>query len=245
METWLLLRLVKFLGMVFFAAGVGLAAGSPTRAGRVRGAWVVAPLGFVLTWLSGYGMLKVTGASMGAGWVSASMLGSIVAVGAAVWASEAPSPARAVLAWAGLGAAVAAMVVRDGAGGALAVALAAAGAGVLGLLLRVAPTREDGRGELPEAFWWWTRLEATSAALLMLVYMPLKYGAGVVLDGGQGWFGWVHGVLTVLFVAMLPSAARLAGWRPVTAGVAFVAALVPLGGFWFERWVSRAEPARA
>jgi integral membrane protein len=96
-----------------------------------------------------------------------------------------------------------------------------------------------------DGFWRWSRLEALSAIALFLVYLPAKYGAGVVLDGGAGWFGWVHGVLIFVFVNGLGAAARAGGWSAATTALGFAAAMVPGGGFWFEHRMRRAAEARA
>ena len=80
MDTWTILRLLKFLSVALFAGGVLLSTGARARADRLDAAWTLAPLGFLGAWLSGYGMMKATGVSMGAGWISGSMLASIAAL---------------------------------------------------------------------------------------------------------------------------------------------------------------------
>lgn len=235
MDTWTILRLGKFLGVAVFSAGVGIAALAPDRALRSYAAWTLAPAGFLLTWLAGYGLLKATGRSMGESWVTLSILGSLLALHGTQLCARTDVPARwrAAVTWAGLGASIAAMVGRELGSGLVPFTLVA---GLLSASLGLLQPPSSGGvpARVPAAFWWWMRLESLSAVALLLIYMPLKYGAGIVLDQGQGWFGWVHGVLTLTFLNGLATAARAGAWPRSEVALAFVASLIPLGGFWFE-----------
>ena len=237
MTLWLAFRLLKFLSLALFAGGLVLATHARRQPERVHAAWRIAPLGFFGSWIAGYGMLKATGVSMGAGWVSASMLASIVALHMAQLSARRVEAARwtGPVAWAALGASIGAMVGRAGPEWA-----AVAGLGALlgaGAALLLAPPREAASGEADrtlEHFWLWSRMEAISAILLFVVYMPLKYGAGIVLDGGQGWFGWLHGILTVIYLNGLGAAKRAGGWSWGTTALAFASSLLPFGALIFE-----------
>lgn len=239
MDAWIGWRLIKFLAVAALAAGIGLAS-SRQAADRARGA-ILAPAGLLGAWIAGYGMMKATGATLREPWISAGMAGGLIALGAAQQAGRQGGIVWGCLAWAGLGASTGAMVGRRA--GWIAPALIGAAAGALiGLLsgTRAGEAAGDagavtaGDAGAVTAFWWWARLEGLSAILLFFVYMPAKYGAGVVLDGGQGWFGWIHGALTVIYFSALPSARRGLGWDARTTALAVAAALVPAGTFWLE-----------
>jgi len=248
METWELLRLVKFLGLALLAGGLGLAAWAPGRAQRVSAAWTLVPAGTFLSWVAGYGLLKLAGGSMGAPWVSVGMLGGLVALHGALLCARTDTPrrARAVVAWAGFGVATGAMVGRADPGTvALGALLGGVGAGLAAALVPVGASAPEPAPPLPAAFWWWTRLEALSAAVLFLVYMPAKYALDVNLDGGTGTVGWIHGVLTIIFLNGLVPASRLAGWDRRTTVLAAVASFFPLGGFVYEAWLTRRDAATA
>ena len=243
MTLWLLFRLLKFLSLALFAGGVVVATHARRRPERVHAAWRIAPLGFFGSWIAGYGMLKATGVSMGAGWVSASMLASIVALHLAQLSARRETQARWLgpVAWAALGASIGAMVGRAGPEWWPAAGLGALlGAGAA-LLLPQPSEEEATTDETMDNFWMWSRLEALSAILLFVVYMPLKYGAGIVLDGGQGWFGWLHGILTVIYLNGLGAAKRAAGWSLSTTAIAFASSLLPFGALAFEYWQRRQD----
>lgn len=88
---------------------------------------------------------------------------------------------------------------------------------------------------------WFRRVaiaEGVSFLLLLLVAMPLKYGAG--WPHGVKWVGWAHGVL---FVAFLALALEVKGAlnKPFSWLVkAFVASVLPLGTFVLERQMKKA-----
>lgn len=81
--------------------------------------------------------------------------------------------------------------------------------------------------------WWIGRLEAISYLLLLGIAMPLKYAAGMPMAVRV--VGLIHGVLFVLYVMALARVVTAEKW-PWQRGLAgFLASLVPLGPFWFER----------
>jgi len=108
-------RLVKLSGVILFATGLLGGALSSDETDRRRAVLGFASAGFVLTWIGGWAMARAMGTSLGAPWISASMLLSIAALHLGVSAVEGqPRPARA---WAGvvaLGLTLALMVVRPG-----------------------------------------------------------------------------------------------------------------------------------
>ena len=254
MDVWLVFRLVKFVGVALFAGGVMMATGPRSQRERLFAAWGLLPLGFCLSGAAGYGLLKSTGGSMGAPWVGAGMFASVVALHLGLLGAR---PAqrqawRGIAARAALGATIGTMVGRGGGSewlvyGLLGGGLAAGIAWALGRGLPVPPAdpAPDAAALTLSRFWWWARLEALSAVALFLVYMPLKYGAGVVLDGGQGWFGWIHGLFTLVFLNGLADARRAGGWSAATTATALVAAMLPGGAWWLEARLRRGPAAGA
>ena len=80
------------------------------------------------------------------------------------------------------------------------------------------------------------RLEGLSLILLVCIAMPLRKLTGIELDGGQGWIGWTHGILVVLYLPALWSAWWSAPLSLVHVAAGFFASLLPGGTFAFERW---------
>jgi integral membrane protein len=120
----------------------------------------------------------------------------------------------------------------------LGAAIPAAVAIVVALRWRCSPSQDDTRHTATiRWFAWLARAEGLSLLLLFGVYMPLKHGAGIVLDGGQGWFGWMHGVLQLLYLVALVVTARVHDWGIARQAAGFVASLLPFGTFVFERRV--------
>lgn len=243
LEPWLAWRLLKFLGIALFTAGL---AGAFARSQRRRlvSVHVVATLGLATTWLAGYGLTKISGASIRDPWVLTSLFASLLALHEAAAMAERPR----VLAWnVGLligayACAVGSMVARlPGTGhvvASFAIPALLAGLGFgLGAKLRGAFDYEPAavKPAVHRWFVWIARLEGASLLGLVGVYMPLKYGADIVLDGGQGWFGWVHGVMVLIFMQALWSAWRRLEWSLGRAALGFGAAMLPFGSYVFER----------
>jgi hypothetical protein len=114
---WLALRLAKLVGVIAFAMGIAIAiAPGADRARRRAAHWLATP-GFVLTWVTGWGMARLHSISLGAAWISISMVASLIALHETVRAVEPgrePSRWRTGLILAALFVAVAVMVVREG-----------------------------------------------------------------------------------------------------------------------------------
>ena len=75
--------------------------------------------------------------------------------------------------------------------------------------------------------------EGISFLILLGVAMPLKYLAG--RPEAVRIVGSAHGVLFVVYVLFVLLAARLRKWPGALVGMALVAAVMPLGPFWFDR----------
>lgn len=241
MSLWIVMRGVKFLSLVAFAAGLALAAGSPRQQDR---AWAVTRLAAPAmwwSWLGGYLLLRTSGRSITEPFVWLAVVGSLVALhGAALCAAQAaPSVQVRVLPGAGLGFATGVMVLRDQADPAVVVGSVVAAA--LGGALAAALPRPDGASwsgweeQARSWFVWAGRLEGLSL-LVLLVGMPLRRAAGIHLDGGTGALGWTHGALVLIYLNTVLTARRALGWSWATAVLAVAAALVPFGTFAFERF---------
>lgn len=79
--------------------------------------------------------------------------------------------------------------------------------------------------------------EGTSFLLLLGVAMPLKYAAGMPM--AVKIVGWLHGLLFVLYVAALATAYDAVRWSAMRTLTVFLAALVPGGPFFLDRWMRR------
>ncbi|MEM6988991.1 MAG: DUF3817 domain-containing protein [Myxococcota bacterium] len=245
MDAWLAFRFAKFVGVAVFSAGVLGSLFARDIRDRRLAAHGAATLGLVAVWVAGYGLVKARGLSIGEPWISRSLLAGLGAMFAAAWAaneSVVPRAARAL----GVGALLSAfgMMSTRQADVWLAVVLPVVGAAVAWAAPPGRGSAEEGSADGPTAtfawFAWLARAEGLSLLLLFGVYMPLKYGAGIVLDGGQGWFGWLHGVLQLLYLVALVAAARALGWSSWTMGLGFAASLLPFGTFVFE---AKARPS--
>lgn len=80
-------------------------------------------------------------------------------------------------------------------------------------------------------------LEGTSFLLLLFIAMPIKYLAGFPVAVRV--VGTVHGLLFLLFLAALYSAATQRGWPFRRTALAFVSSIVPFGTFVFDRSLRR------
>jgi hypothetical protein len=119
---WLGLRLAKFVGVLAFAMGIAIAiapreAQLPRRDAKLRqraAHWLVTP-GFILTWVTGWGMARVHAISLGTPYISISMVASLIALHETVRAVEPgrpPSRWRTGLILVALFAALAPMVIH-------------------------------------------------------------------------------------------------------------------------------------
>lgn len=89
----------------------------------------------------------------------------------------------------------------------------------------------------------WFKLIAWSEALsliaLLFIYMPLKYLASINLDDGQGWFGWIHGVLQIIFILALSGLLIVRKINRVQFFSGLVASMLPFGTILFDRHLSK------
>ena len=80
-------------------------------------------------------------------------------------------------------------------------------------------------------------LEGTSFLALLFIAMPLKYLADLPL--AVRIVGSVHGVLFLMFMAVLCRAGSERGWPLRRWLIAFVSSIVPFGTFMFDRSLRR------
>lgn len=248
MSSWLLWRLVKFLGLVAFAGGVMGLRRVPERGSRLVLAYGAVFPGFVGTWLGGWMLMKATDQAPHEPWILLSMALSAMALHLAFLVSHKAAVRDLThgLALGGLLGAVAVMVLRTLPLGMLAATSAlclVAGLAFVGVKGRrqLVTAEVDARLAL-RGFAVVAWAEGLSFVVLMLVALPLRLAAGIDLDGDTGGLGWLHGVLFIAYLQALSSAGSLLGWSRRDLALGFVAGLLPFGSFAFERWVARRPP---
>lgn len=85
--------------------------------------------------------------------------------------------------------------------------------------------------------------EATSFLVLLLVAMPLKYGAD--LPVAVQVMGPIHGILFLAYVGLAYAAGEKLGWGLKRTVLALIAAVLPVAPFFVERhWAKPATAAR-
>ncbi|NDU71170.1 DUF3817 domain-containing protein [Actinomadura sp. DSM 109109] len=97
---------------------------------------------------------------------------------------------------------------------------------------------------MTRAFRFVSVAEAFSFLLLLLVAMPLKYGADAPI--GVQVVGPVHGFLFIAYVGLVFLVRGRLGWNLVRTALALGAAFLPIAPFFVERHWARpavAEPA--
>ena len=80
-------------------------------------------------------------------------------------------------------------------------------------------------------------LEACSYLLLLGVAMPIKYIAHI--PEPVQYLGWAHGLLFVGYVGLLAWLVLIRKWPFYLGILGFVAALLPLGPYVFERYLRK------
>lgn len=241
MSAWLGWRLLKLLALAAFSAGAVGAACAPTRRVRLVLVHRFAVPGFIGLWWAGWMMAHLTGRTLAAPWILATLVASATALHAAFLSShgrprQRPS-AAAPLVLAGLCVSISLMVLRPSAAGAVSATIVAAAAlgGAAGVPLRQGrpPPSEDDRAAVMQGFGWIAAAEG--ASLIGMLALKLL---GLDLDGSTGMIGWMHGVLVIVFAQALLSTATLLSWPMRWGFLGVLSALVPGGSFLFL-WLSR------
>ena len=81
--------------------------------------------------------------------------------------------------------------------------------------------------------------EGVSFLVLLCIAMPMKYFYDQPM--AVKIVGWLHGVLFIAFVALAWNYKNERNKNLLWFAVAFAAALIPLGTFWFDRKLKREE----
>jgi integral membrane protein len=84
---------------------------------------------------------------------------------------------------------------------------------------------------------WAGWAEGISFLVLLLVAMPMKYVMGEPMAVRVA--GSLHGVLFIVYAVMVLVVARAMGWPGRLVGLGLLAALLPLGPFWFDARLKR------
>lgn len=244
--AWLIFRLVKWVGIGAFAAGLALAAGPARPRTRLGGGLGLATVGLLATWMGGYGVMKAMDLSFQEPHIFWAMLASLVGLaGGALggWVGSRVLPLA--LATFGFVSSIGLMTAKGDPtallvlGGVIPAVLAGAAAGVGAWLGPAERSVEEAKQAVHVWFSWIARAEGISLLVLFGVFMPLKYGAGIEIDGGDGWVGWIHGVLVFFYMTALGIGVIANRWGIVAGILGFIASLVPFGTFVFEWWLGR------
>jgi integral membrane protein len=81
----------------------------------------------------------------------------------------------------------------------------------------------------------WGLLEGSSYLLLLFVAMPLKYQFDLPL--AVRIIGSLHGLLFVVYILIGAKVGLSRGWPPLRMIQLLVAAILPFGPFWFDRFL--------
>lgn len=76
-------------------------------------------------------------------------------------------------------------------------------------------------------------LEGLSYLFILFVSMPLKYIWEMPTPNYVG--GMFHGVLFMVYIAMILPVAKVLNWNSKTKFIAALASIIPFGTFWLER----------
>lgn len=76
-------------------------------------------------------------------------------------------------------------------------------------------------------------VEGISLLILMFIAVPLKRLMG--MPEGVRFVGGIHGMLFLMYLYTLFTVWKTHKWPAKRALVAFIAAIIPFGSFWFER----------
>jgi len=74
--------------------------------------------------------------------------------------------------------------------------------------------------------------EGVSYIILLFVAMPLKYMLHI--PEPVKYFGWLHGVLFVIYSILLLQAFIVLKWGFLKTFIAFIVSFIPFGTFWLE-----------
>lgn len=240
----LFFKLIKYIGVSLFAGGIygALSAQSPKQ--RDLAAHWISGLGFLLVWLAGFGMMKLQGHSMSAGWISSTILLNLLCLLALLASTNSKRwrPWTGAIASTAFIASLIMMIYRTTSPimplvTILPIVWVATFYGLRSLVQTHQDESQRSRESLLHWFSWIAKVEGVTLLVLFGVYMPMKYIFKINLDGGQGWFGWIHGIFQMTYVVGLIVAAQRCRWSALQGILGFIASLLPFGTFIFERKV--------
>lgn len=243
LSGWLTWRFIKFIGVALFAAGVLTAIWGRESALRRKAVYNWSTWGLLVSWAAGYGLLVARGLTIAQHWVGASILTSLITLLAVSECTQRPQVPRwlAATGVAGLVSTLGVMTAREDPNALLALGVVAPCIAGSWAFRRAPKSADEGldsaQGDAAALAWFYrlARAEGCSLLALLCIHMPLKYALKTEIDGGQGWFGWAHGVLQLTYLVALAHAARVRRWSLLTMVIGFVASLIPFGTFAFER----------
>lgn len=96
-------------------------------------------------------------------------------------------------------------------------------------------------GQLLKRFRQVAVLEGVSYLLLLFIAMPLKYFADI--PEAVKYTGWAHGLLFVLYAALLIQVWQQYNWKFGKAVMVFIASLVPFAPFWVDKKLKEEQAA--
>ena len=239
MEYILALKLIKYTGLVLFSCSLGIVVvHSSTMISRWKAVNWGMGTGFFLLWVGGYGMLKALGYTVKSPWV---MYGQFFSIACVYFASlqigEKKDTICSIFSILSLFFALVGMILKDLAANVLHLAALSMLLAFLSTLLKKRSSTKVKKINDLNLNWFrliaW--LEGLSLLTLLFLYMPLKYWASISLDNNQGWFGWIHGVLQIMFIlslVTLHSTSRVS-IRELLSGL--LASIFPFGTMIYER----------
>lgn len=87
--------------------------------------------------------------------------------------------------------------------------------------------------DLVKTLRWSALLEGISLLLLLFIAMPLKYGMGEPMMVEI--VGMAHGILFIVYVAVLAWVALRFKWMGMPAVLSFIASFIPFGTFYVDK----------
>ena len=103
MEAFEVVKFIKFLGVVLFAAGAAGTFASGEWKIRQRYAYFLAAPGFLMTWIGGYMMVDHFGHDLFSGWIVGAFICSIISINIVHWTAAKPGRGNNMLALVALG----------------------------------------------------------------------------------------------------------------------------------------------
>lgn len=237
MTIYVFWKMLKFVGLMFWGAGV--VAGLYGLRRQVL--WWVS-FGMMALWIGGYGLMKLTGRQFGAPWITMTLLASVLSFHAVAMIAHKQTAhvVTRVMACGGILASVLMMTLRDDTWS------MQLGLCVISVLISLVLVWRDVSTshtiDTQDARKWFitlARAEGLSLIVMMLVSMPVRVIWKVSLDGGTGLIAWTHGLLVVMFLQAMLSFGRLSGWPGRVYALGLVSSLVPFGTFGFERYLNK------